>query len=59
MFGLLILVRNYLRKNEKKISVKIAIANVIAKPIYTYMKIKTYVIATTVNVNNYASIKTF
>ena len=58
MFGLLILVRNYLKKNEKKISVKIAIANVIAKPIYTYMKIKTYVIATTVNVNNYANFKT-
>ena len=43
----------------KKRSVKIAIVNVIVKLIYIYMRIKKFVIATTVNVNNYASIKTF
>jgi hypothetical protein len=59
MFALLILVKSYLKKNEKLENVNIVIVSVIVKIIYTYMKIKKFVIVTTVNVNNYASIKTF
>jgi len=59
MFALLILVKSYLKKKEKLENVNIVIVSVIVKIIYTYMKIKKFVIVTTVNVNNYASIKTF
>jgi hypothetical protein len=59
MFALLILVKSYLKKKEKLENVNIVIVSAIAKIIYTYMKIKKFVIVTTVNVNNYASIKTF
>jgi hypothetical protein len=59
MFALLILVKNYPRKKEKLENVNIVIVSVIVKMICIYMRIKIYALATTVNVNNYASIKTF
>jgi len=43
---------------ELKKFVKNVTVNVIVKMVYTYMKIKIYALATTVNVNNYATIKT-
>ena len=48
------------KKKRKKKYVKIANVNVIVRMIYTCITInKICVFATTVNVNNYASIKTF
>jgi uncharacterized membrane protein len=58
MFALLILVKSYLKKKEKLENVNIVIVSAIAKMICTYMRIKIYALATTVNVNNYANFKT-
>jgi len=51
-------VKSYLRIKKKLENVNIVIVSVIVKMICTYMRIKIYALATTVNVNNYAIIKT-